>query len=811
VRITRALAAGAGFLLLVAVFLGPGAFWDRSLPVGDGLYYTDPSFRAVATHVFTTRPANFLVDIDLTLQAVPFRRFTQASLARGEIPWWNPDIAMGMPFVGLGAGVFEPVAALAGFVVPPDRLGNAVVVVGLLIGAAGMAGLLRALGASPAARALGVIAFAFGGWTVVWLGRINFSIEMWMPWLFWAVERFLARPGAARAGAVALGAALVCLPGYLQSSFHVLAAVGVYAAARAWGLPGARGRRGGVLGALTLAVLLGVAVTAFQIVPILEFVAQSDLPSQGRSRQAAAPLLDALARGVLGEWDAIATEGPTLLTALSPHFFGAPQAETWWWPWSNFAETTVALGLLPLGFALWAAACRRAIPGVGVWLVLAAAALAVACALPLANLVNYLPGFRVVNNGRLRLVYHFALAVAAARGFDHFRAAEGRRRARGWAIGWAAGALLVPIVAWGALAALVHGVRMPPVGLLLRAEAPLALELAVFVAVTAAWTAGRLGPRGFAALVVLLTYAELHWFFHDFTPSVPSGYVAPPTSVTRLVARDPARPRVASSAAGELMPPNTKLSYGIADVDLFSVLTVGRYAALQAAVSSPPPAGQSSAFRAFRFRDPGAHRGLIDLMGVGYAVVPATGRDPWAGVDPWRLVYAGEVKVYRNPAALPRAFLVERAVVAADARAALATVTAAGFDPRAAVVLEAPVSDAPDPPHAPDPPGTVDLVALENNRVALRATVARAAWLVLADAYYPGWRARVDGVEAPVHRANFLFRAVRVLPGTHEVVFVFAPRAYAVAAATSGVALLAIAGSLAWEPLRRRRPGAARA
>jgi hypothetical protein len=802
----RTAAAAVGFLVLVAAFVGPGAFWDRSLLVGDGLYYTEPSFRALAPHVFTTRPTNFLVDIDNTLQAYPFRHFTQASFARGEIPWWNPYIAMGMPFVGLGAGVFEPIAAVTGLVVPPEKLGNAVVIVGLLVGAAGMAGLLGALGASPAARALGSVAFAFGGWTVVWLGRINFAVELWMPWAFWAAERFLRHPTPGRAGALALTAALLCLPGYLQASFHALIALGVYAAARASVLvPRGRGAAR-VFAALVLAVSVGVTATACQIVPILDFVVQSDLPPQGRSRQAeSSGLAQRLGRGLAGDWDIVTAEGPTLLTALSPYFFGAPQAETYWWLGTNFAETTVYVGVVPLGLAFYALWRRRSIPGVGAWLALAGAALAVACAAPVANLVNYLPGFDLVNSGRLRLVYHFAVVVAAALGLDRLLAEGEERRARRWAVGWAAVALLVPVAAHEAIAALASGVRPPSLpAFLARAEAPLLVVLVVFVVTTAAWARGRLGRSAAAAIVVALTYAELFWFLHDFNPSVPSAYVFPPTAVTRIVEADPGRPRVSSLSAGELMPPNTKLPYRIFDVDLFSVLTVGRYAALQRAVSPPAPASQSGAFRGFRF-DPDAHRGLIDLMGIGYLVAPAGRADPFAGRAPYRLVYEREVKVYRNPEALPRAFLVERAVGAPDAAAALAAVTRPGFDPRATVVIEGDVGTAAPPAPDSGPAGAVDVRAFANNRIALRAALTRPAWLVLAEVHYPGWRAWVDGAEAPVARANYLFRAVHLGPGTHEVEFVFAPRVYALGTGLSVVGALGVAACLAWGPLGRRR------
>jgi uncharacterized membrane protein YfhO len=76
-------------------------------------------------------------------------------------------------------------------------------------------------------------------------------------------------------------------------------------------------------------------------------------------------------------------------------------------------------------------------------------------------------------------------------------------------------------------------------------------------------------------------------------------------------------------------------------------------------------------------------------------------------------------------------------------------------------------------------------------------------YLVLADTYYPGWRAFVDGHPAQVWRANYGFRAVAVDAGEHEIEFQYRPRSFVLGAAISGVALLAVA-VLGIDTLRKR-------
>jgi uncharacterized membrane protein YfhO len=49
-------------------------------------------------------------------------------------------------------------------------------------------------------------------------------------------------------------------------------------------------------------------------------------------------------------------------------------------------------------------------------------------------------------------------------------------------------------------------------------------------------------------------------------------------------------------------------------------------------------------------------------------------------------------------------------------------------------------------------------------------------YLVLTDAYYPGWIATVDGQAVEIERANIMFRAVRVPAGQHSVEFHYQPQ-----------------------------------
>jgi hypothetical protein len=78
-------------------------------------------------------------------------------------------------------------------------------------------------------------------------------------------------------------------------------------------------------------------------------------------------------------------------------------------------------------------------------------------------------------------------------------------------------------------------------------------------------------------------------------------------------------------------------------------------------------------------------------------------------------------------------------------------------------------------PAAPGPAGKVALTAASATRIALTVDTPRPGTVVLADSFYPGWRARVDGKEVEVLPVDAMFRAVPVEAGTHQVEFYYAP------------------------------------
>lgn len=69
----------------------------------------------------------------------------------------------------------------------------------------------------------------------------------------------------------------------------------------------------------------------------------------------------------------------------------------------------------------------------------------------------------------------------------------------------------------------------------------------------------------------------------------------------------------------------------------------------------------------------------------------------------------------------------------------------------------------------------VTLKGYEPNHLIYEANSAKGGVLVFSEIYYPGWTATIDGKSAELGRVNYILRALRVVPGKHEIVLDFHP------------------------------------
>jgi hypothetical protein len=170
------------------------------------------------------------------------------------------------------------------------------------------------------------------------------------------------------------------------------------------------------------------------------------------------------------------------------------------------------------------------------------------------------------------------------------------------------------------------------------------------------------------------------------------------------------------------------------------------------------------------------------------------------------VLHEGPNRILRNLRALPRTRILHDVVrhPPGDLDGIEKVLRAPGFDPRTTAVVEGRLPSA----LGPAAPGeTARLVAQSPRQVEVAVDVRSPALLVLSDAFYPGWRARLDGVETTIFAVNLAFRGVFVPAGRHRVVFEYRPGSVWLGAGVSVAAFAVAAAALIGG--RRRRSGRA--
>ena len=157
--------------------------------------------------------------------------------------------------------------------------------------------------------------------------------------------------------------------------------------------------------------------------------------------------------------------------------------------------------------------------------------------------------------------------------------------------------------------------------------------------------------------------------------------------------------------------------------------------------------------------------------------------------------------LYKIDRTVPRVYVVNKSMVEENSERLLQLLASPDFNPMQEVVLERSAGITPQGELV----ATAKIVRYEHQSVTIHASLNGSGMLVLADSYYPGWNAYVDGRQEKIHRANLFFRAVPLSAGTHTVEFRYEPRSFAIGSAVSIITLLTILVVSMFVHLRRRR------
>jgi len=138
----------------------------------------------------------------------------------------------------------------------------------------------------------------------------------------------------------------------------------------------------------------------------------------------------------------------------------------------------------------------------------------------------------------------------------------------------------------------------------------------------------------------------------------------------------------------------------------------------------------------------------------------------------------GQTEAYqKNDSALGNCWLVKNILYVKDANAEMNSL--GNFNPAdTAIVQDAFKSSVPFAPIV-DSTATIGLVKNDNDVVTYTFNAASNQFAVFSEIYYEnGWKAYIDGKEAPIVKVNYVLRGLAVQAGKHDIKFEFKPKGY---------------------------------
>jgi hypothetical protein len=689
---------------------------------------------ALVVGSYLTQPDLFAT-IDWVRIHVFYKEYLATALHQGRLPLWNPHIALGRPFLAdVDAALFYPPHLL--YVILPVP----VACVLLVIAHVGFAiyGMLKLAGAlalqRPVGWAMGLV-FVCSAPIVgsFHSGLIHYgAVLCYLPFTVYLALRLSAERSLAALARLGLVFGLQLLGGHPQGVWLVTLATGAFLLGRRLERPLLPSLAAATLelGAMASALLAGFLLAAVSMLPLAELAQQSN-------RQA-----------------------PSIAFSSS---FAMP-----WYAWATFLVPTDAQFTFLANAQLYAGAVpflaglagllliRRREMRAFTLVVILAASIAAGTATPaFAILYHVLPGLASLRiPARASVLVSFGLIVGAGMFFSS--------HPRGWRP-----TIAIALLAALSLAAVVlFFVKSGLTESSLWGRLPVVALAALLLLAWLRWGAGVARPSLIAGLLALLTAADLGYALWGLKQQnrEDADWNTEPVLARWLRSQDPEAAPIRVSMPKPYARENAGMRYGWSSFTGYTSLQLGRvWTYLHAGLHLPVPLVQNT------YPD-----GAIFSQGP----FPYQSMSLRVGFDPKSFVPV------MRPHPDPRVYLADAAKPVDNYHQAIALM-AEGHDFHRVALVEPgwPVSLPARP--GSDQPGSARIVHFAPEQLAIEVEADRPALLVIAEAWYPGWRAQVNGAPVVCMPVNAWMRGIPVPAGRSQVLLTFHSRFLALGASLS--------------------------
>jgi hypothetical protein len=568
-------------------------------------------------------------------------------------------------------------------------------------------------------------------------------------------------------------------------------------------------QQGKIIWFFPFAWVIGIGVSAIQIVPFIEFLFHSTR-------------MEGLSYEGITKWSYNPLE---LLQLLVPYVFGTTVPMCRWF--GQLWLDTLYIGVFPLvlviGALCWS---RNKFTFFMLLIMLFSLLMALGKYNPLAYWFTSVPGInRIHYPVKYLFLTGFALAVLSGRGFSVlFEKIGGGHSMKTFilclcgvnlffiallVIGFFMEDTLFNLFATHYPQTLFHEiVGVGPSFLAVFQGYSLFVMLLLSVSLFLVLTVQKKISRGSAkVLVIIIVLADLMFLGKPKDPLIASSLYTEPNEVITALKADVSHFRIFSlsyitfggfmhipgtpfssvfTTLKSFMMPNLSLLFHIETVDEYAALLVTRYYALFNPVKEFFRLGE---------KEPSQDKyckTLLNLLNVKYLISSFSLTD-----KDFKLVRGGKVKLYENRGVLPRAYAVPTVRVLKDDEEVLNVIKRVDFNPREALLITRGEYEKVEKDFHKEKgllpnnfKGYVKILKYSPNQVEIETSGNDSGFLVLADNFYPGWDVYVNGREETVLRVNYNFRGVALPRGKNRVTFTFDPVSFRIGASLTLITLL---------------------
>jgi len=744
------------FLLLVSVFLQKGLL---------------PSSRyAVLSSIYN----------DIAHYFFPMLSFGFGLLKQGIIPFWNPYIFCGAPFLAnIQTSIFYPLNFLYLLLEVPQAI-NYTLALHLFLSAIFTYLLLLRYKVGRFGSIVGAIVYTFQAPQImhIYAGHPHAIAAMaWLPMMIFLLDKLINEDGYKWAIFLSIAIAFQFLAGYTQYFFYSMTLLCFYLLFFILKKRDAVIKKASKIGLFAMASLLGLSLCAIQLLPSLEMVKYS-----GRS-------------SLSFEWIANFSFPPAnLITFLIPDFFGNV-IDTPYWGRYLLWDVTAYIGILPLLLALIAIWRVKKIQ-VRFFIVVFVASIILAMGkfTPMLKILySHIPGFNLFR-GSAKWIFISGLSLSILSGFGADFIAKNSDRVR-------TKKFLIPLLALiGALIAILTAILFsldvswfkeaikacvdseefrniyknyylnknfiaPAIqifrGSLIRTLILLISSLSIFLLFFFKKIEQKILIFSLASIIII----DLFSFGMQYMNTFDSRLLKWDKKIADLLSQEEWPTRTIASQR----PLNSAILSKVSTPNGYDAIDLKRYSEFISLLQGLPLEADNMLVMIDKINK------FTDMLNTRYFLLPAN--IDYRNIDGRELdlIYRdNRYGIYQNPKAIARAFIAHKAHLLKEKDEIFKLMLSDQFDPLNEPIIEGEL-DSRYNLSGEEVNSNEKILFKEylTNSLLLDVYLDKPGLLVLNDTYYPAWQAEVDGRNTKVYPVNYIMRGVLLPAGAHSVRFYY--------------------------------------